>query len=117
MKPIRINNRDARRHVTSLTPFMGSNLFSVAYDDLYVVYSYGPHFPIYIHSGISRCWYANRDKWSLTTSRHQSLTRPFVADSDAVWLSTEAMKVLAKDGFTALVAKRLDGARWSDSYR
>lgn len=112
VKPIRINNRDARQYVTSLTPFMGSNLFSVAYDDLYVVYSYGNHFPIYIHSALSGGWYANSDRYSSSTSRHQSLARPFAVDTDAIWLSTEGMLVLANHGFKVLLTRRIKGEVW-----
>ena len=37
-------------------------------------------------------WYANRDKYSRTTSKHQSQCRPTV--NDMIELSTEEMKGL-----------------------
>lgn len=107
---MKIANRDARKFVQQQHPFQGNNLFSVAYDDLYVVYSYGTHFPIYIHSTLTRRWYANKDRYSPSTSRHQSLTRPFTNDTDAVWLTTSEMRTLARDGVVALTQQRLCGS-------
>lgn len=44
--------------------------------DLYVVYSYGKHFPMYIYDEDTQSWYGNEDKNSVTTLRHQTLARP-----------------------------------------
>lgn len=45
-------------------------------DELYVVYSYRRGWPIYINwKGV---WFSNEDKYSPTTSKHQSQTHPLV---------------------------------------
>ena len=55
----------------------------------YVVYSYGHHFPMYIYTDK---WYGNSSKYSVTTSKHQSLARPrFV---DITWLNTVELNQL-----------------------
>ena len=85
----RIANQDARSAVESLQEFKGSNTFGrVLSDRCYVVYSYGEHFPIYAY--INGQWYGNKDKYSQTTSRHQSQLRPNVAKIYVV--STEELQ-------------------------
>ena len=57
--------------------------------DLYVVYSYGEHFPIYVYDSSCEMWFGNYDRHSTTTSRHQTMARP---DSDEIhMLSTEEL--------------------------
>ena len=57
--------------------------------DLYVVYSYGEHFPIYVYDYQSEMWFGNYNKHSSTTSRHQTMARP---DADEIqMLSTEEL--------------------------
>ena len=72
---------------------------------LYVVYSYGTHFPIYIFDPKAECWYGNKDKYSPTTSRHQSATMPF---SDIVWLDRNDMGLLAVYGFMQMMVLKVD---------
>jgi hypothetical protein len=76
----RVANRDARWYVTHLRPFTGSNIDAVwrknnlTGDRMYVVTSYGAHFPLFIwENGV---WYENVDKYSVTTSKHRSQTHP-----------------------------------------
>ena len=66
MKAERIANKSARAMVQLRRPFDGSNLFaretrpSHRLSTLYVVYSYGVHFPIYIaetDEGNNTTWY------------------------------------------------------------
>ena len=94
----RIANKDAQEYVQKAEPFQGSNLFG-EYDDLnegsntpYVVYSYGYHFPMFIYLGNS--WYENSDKYSVSTSKQQSQTRPTM---ETVKLNTKDMKKLLWD--------------------
>ena len=105
----KIANRDSRGYVQNREEFIGSNL--LAYDtasttgtNLYVVHSYGDHFPIYIaeeHEGLVN-WYGNKDKWGQTTSRHQSQANPH--EESMVWFETADMIVIAKQGITGLMA-------------
>ena len=57
-------------------------LFSRISGEYYVVYSYGTHFPVAMrkrtHDGV---WLVNEDKYSATTSRHQSKVRQGVSAS------------------------------------
>jgi hypothetical protein len=57
--------------------------------DLYVVYSYGEHFPIYVYDYQSEMWFGNDDKYSPTTSRHQTMAEPEV--DEIQWLNTEEL--------------------------
>jgi len=49
-------------------------------DELYVVYSYGEHFPMYIYDDEVEMWFGNESRYSTTTSKHQALARPDVDD-------------------------------------
>jgi hypothetical protein len=67
-------------HVKALAEFKcHGNLFSrweTASDGsrMYVVYSYGPHWPLFVwHDGV---WYENKDRYSVTTSKHRSQAHP-----------------------------------------
>jgi hypothetical protein len=74
----------------------------------YVVYSYGTHFPMYIWDRDTGMWYGNKDKYSSTTSRHQSACHPPHVDA---WYDTAMMEVLARAGMVgATKARVLDAA-------
>lgn len=62
---------------------------------LYVVYSYGPHWPLFIYDAKHNVWFENEDKYSPTTTKHRSQTHPLVETSK---LSCQAMReyVLAR---------------------
>tara|TARA_R100001086_G_scaffold242011_1_gene169343 strand:+ start:1748 stop:2110 length:363 start_codon:yes stop_codon:yes gene_type:complete len=80
----KIANKNASEYVNKCDVFQGSNIFAEVIrhhtlgcnEDLYVVYSYGHHFPMYVYDYDTREWYANSNKYSSTTSRHQSQCRP-----------------------------------------
>jgi hypothetical protein len=93
-KPIRTTRRGARRYVQSGIPFHTTNktLFGRWVgtqnhaDRAYVVYSYGPHWPLFVYyNGI---WYENEDKRSVTTSHHRSYAHPLTdtALRSTTWL-------------------------------
>ena len=87
-----------QEHATTHTPFKNSNnsVFTKDTHDLYVVYSYGEHFPMYVFDKFVRLWFGNSDKYSPTTSRHQTMTRP---DSDDInMLNTEELNALVRLG-------------------
>jgi hypothetical protein len=110
----RIANKAARAMVEARRPFEGSNLFARehvpphGHTTLYVVYSYGEHFPIYIAETDNETkrltWYANSDKYSPSTSRHQSQAAPWHG-TYCVPMTTDAMRRIAKDGIAGLVVK------------
>jgi hypothetical protein len=114
---MKIANRDAREYVLQRKPFDGSNLYArqrtlVTSDDTvtwYTVYSYGEHYPMFIH--INGHWFENDDGYSRTTSKHRSQCYPH--GSDTFPLSTQWMKVLAEQGYVALAKMRVtEGVTW-----
>jgi len=114
---VKVANKNCRDYVKSRKPFNGSNLWGVWHnstlvesnDRQYVVYSYGHHFPIYIFDEATNQWFANKDKYSQSTTRHQSQARPIWEGSEMQWLSTDAMRLLATCGYKELVKQRLMG--------
>ena len=91
---MRVANKDASEYVNKCEIFEGSNTFSefkVQYDDkLYVVFSYGYHFPMYMYDYQAKTWIGNEDRFSMSTSKHQSLCRP--SEPIECWLNTHEMK-------------------------
>ena len=76
-KTIRTTNTKCRALVQERTAFKNSNgqLYGVSFTPLlYVVYSYGEHWPLFVHDGFD--WYENEDKFSPTTSHHHGYAHP-----------------------------------------
>ncbi len=90
MKKVRTANINASQYVDSKTPFKGSNTFAEYENGVYMVYSYGYHFPIYAYKNGK--WFSNKQKVSVTTSKHQSQLKPFYGVD--YWLNTADMKKL-----------------------
>lgn len=120
----RINGRQCRSHVQGRKPFRNSNgqLYAhwtaagVPYADTpvgmrYVVYSYGEHWPLHIWDDASQRWYSNADKYGTTTSRHHTQSHPLC---DTTPLPLMAMRLLAREGYPALVAARLAGTPFAN---
>lgn len=72
----------------------------------YCVFSYGPHFPLWVFVFDQEQWYGNRGKCSRTSTVHHNLTRP---SGNIKWLSREQMQTLANDGYHALGKMRVLG--------
>lgn len=100
-KTPRINGRLARPYVQERKPFTNSNgqLFG-RYEAplLYVVYSYGEHWPLFVHDGFD--WYENEERYSPTTTRHRSHAHPF----------RETIKV-SRNALRAMIAQRVGNHR------
>ena len=78
-KTTRINGRKCRPYVQERKPFQNSNgqLYGKwETPDLYVVYSYGEHWPLFMWAGRTETWYQNEDKFSPTTSHHRTYAHP-----------------------------------------
>ena len=89
---------DMQEHTTNHKQFKNSTetVFTKKRRDLYVVYSYGEHFPMYIYDHHVHLWFGNYDKYSPTTSKHQTMARP---DADEInMLSTEELSALVRLG-------------------
>ena len=83
-KSVRVSGWKCRTYVQNLIPFhnsgsntghpMGATLWGEQQGDVYVVYSYGRHWPLYVNwKGV---WFSNKDKYSVTTSKHASQANP-----------------------------------------
>ena len=77
--PTRVNNNQARQYVERKEPFEASNTFAQWRHTswLYVVYSYGYHWPMFIYDSQVDLWFENTSKYSRTTSKHHSQLRPY----------------------------------------
>lgn len=113
----KVSNGEMRHCVIRKDPFTNHNSTVEAHwvsdysgDMRYVVYSYGDHFPMYIYDERLSQWFGNADRYSVTTSRHQSQCMPVDRD-DITWLETHLLRRLAIHGYDELVRQRLLGAR------
>ena len=106
----RIANSDAGRYVSQRAPFITNNktMYSEFNGDLYVVYSYGQHFPMYVFDTTTHMWFGNSDKYSRTTSQHQSKAHP--QQTIDAWLDTDAMqRFIRAGGYVNACADRILG--------
>ena len=99
---MRVANKNASKYVNELKEFKGSynrygkhnasifaeneSAFDMYGEDLYVVYSYGYHFPMYIYDRQAGIWIGSSDRHSSSTSKHQSQCRP--SEEIHCWLDT-----------------------------
>jgi hypothetical protein len=103
---MKVANSKCRALVQQRKPFEGSNLYSRVYgnphESWYVVYSYGEHWPLFIHA--NGCWFENEEKASQSTSKHRSQAHPH---TNTILLSTAWMKRLAQGGWVAIAKERI----------
>jgi hypothetical protein len=72
----RIANRDAREYTENMIPFTANNLDAKTLSNGdYVVLSYG-YYPIWYYCKAENQWYGNSTKYSVTTSKQMSQSRP-----------------------------------------
>jgi hypothetical protein len=72
----KISNTESRSYTENLLPFKANNLEAKTLDNGdYVVLSYG-YYPIWFYSASTRKWYGNKDKYSRTTAKQISQSRP-----------------------------------------
>jgi hypothetical protein len=72
----RISTHKAHEFVTARKPFQNSKgtLRGEDYGTVYVVYSYGRHWPLFVW--MNGQWYRNRETYSRTTSKHSGQAHP-----------------------------------------
>lgn len=78
-KPKTATNNDCATSAYKTLPFRNHNrtLFGEwATPWLYVVYSYGHHWPLFVYEKIGGTWMVNEDKASRTTSKHRGQVWP-----------------------------------------
>lgn len=91
---LKLANRDVRGAVQNRQEFKNTNgtLFGRWETRfLYVVYSYGEHFPLFLNdcSYGESAWAVNTDKYSVTTSRHFTYANP---ECENVGSTTQELK-------------------------
>lgn len=86
----KLTTRDARRLVQARKEFHLANLFGIPHNDrCYAVYSYGTHWPLF--ACIDDAWYANVNKYSVTTSKHYGQVHPQVAVTEVSCAELQAL--------------------------
>lgn len=111
----RVANRDVRREVQNLNEFEGSSMYARwKYNrdngaGVYVVYSYGEHFPMYVYDMQTDIWIANTDKYSRTTSKHQSQAHPSRIDKEMD--TDELRKLVSVRGLVDYMAVKAESGR------
>ena len=105
---MKIPNHKAREKVINRCEFTGSNLFGEIRGGMYVVYSYGEHWPLWVYDNDVRGWFGNSDKYSRSTTRHASQTQP-CPGSEIKWLGSEEMLYLVRVGGALEYMKRRIG--------
>ena len=74
--PDKIKNADAKEYTENMLPFIGNNLSGMVFPNGdYLVSSYG-YYPIWYYSKSEEKWYGNKDKFSVTTAKQMSQSRP-----------------------------------------
>lgn len=97
---MRTSNRDCRRAVEHTETFTAHNVFAENRGKFYVVYSYGHHFPMWAYDREGNQWYGNMDKYSVSTSRQQSQSRPFTSGM-MIMMHTQELQDLILSRVTA----------------
>lgn len=95
--------------VANLRTFKDTNKYATteAGGRLYVVRSYGEHWPLFVHDKATGMWLDNEDKYGVTTSKHRSQCYPYgVPDTDIERASCRYMK--------EYIAKVCDAERITD---
>lgn len=78
-KPVYTTGQACRYYVRNHINFTNSNgqLYGRwLTPNLFVVYSYGAHWPLFVYDAALSTWYENEDRASRTTSKHRSQTHP-----------------------------------------
>lgn len=85
---MRTTNAKSRQFVQEREAFEANNLRGVNFTSVYVVYSYN-WYPLFAYSYITRKWYQNQDKYSVSTSKQTTQCHPL---TDTVLMSHEELK-------------------------
>jgi len=76
--------------------------------DRYLVFSYGPHWPLFIWIEDDQRWYGNSEKRSQTTTRHLRTCQP-APDNQIIWLDRWCMLRLVRLSFLEVLAEKARG--------
>jgi hypothetical protein len=106
----KIANRQMRDAVNKRQSFTNNNFtaFSTNSNTLYVVWSYGRHYPMYVYDKDTSSWFGNDDKSTRTTNRHKIQTRP---DGDIKWCTRDFLHSIIDCGSYAAHCARVVARR------
>ena len=107
----RITNNQVRAYVEDKSQFLTNNetMMGSWFGEVYATHSYGHHFPMYVYDAGTNTWFGNEDKYSRTTSAHQSKARPRGVDIE--WCCTDYLRDMIRAGsYAELCARRLERA-------
>ena len=91
--------RLAKPFIEKKEPFSIQDIFAENIGSLYVVYSYGYHYPMFIYNRDNDIWYENMTRYSQTTSsRHKAYCRPDTIISESTTEILQAMIDVHKRG-------------------
>ena len=94
----RTSNADSKAYTENHLPFMANNLEGKTLENGdYVVLSYG-YYPIWFWHKRTNKWYGNKDKFSVTTAKHISQSRP-----------TYEAEMLSRGEMDNLMSKSIEG--------
>jgi hypothetical protein len=112
----RVNNKDMSHYTTYRLPFETNNQTVWGEwreshgNHLYIVYSYGRHFPLYIYDEQAEQWCGNSDYYSRTTSRHKTLAKPQTANEFPRYGLMMLHTIINQGGIAGAVARRIEDA-------
>lgn len=97
-RPDKIKNDKSREYTENFIPFVGNNLSGMAFPNGdYLVSSYG-YYPIWYYKKSEEKWYGNTDKFSVTTAKQMSQSRP-----------TYDAKMVSNDQMSEVIASAQEG--------
>lgn len=71
---MKTSNIKCSQYVDDKMSFQANNIFSENHGEKYFVFSYGHHWILYAY--VDGIWYENKDRYSVSTSKHRSQARP-----------------------------------------
>jgi len=79
-----LSNDEIRPYVQRRDAFKtkSGSVYSEQYHNLYAVFSYGTHFPLYVYDAVAKQWFGNQVKHSKTTTTHQRWAKPILDGND-----------------------------------
>ena len=103
---MKYTTNQCREQVRQKNEFRNNNdtIFGRWRADVYVVCSYGWHFPMFIWA--NNQWFENSSKYSHTTTKQMGQVRP---SYDTKHLTNNQMCIVQREGYAALVKYRLKG--------
>jgi len=112
-KPIYCDNHSTGRYAKDKDTFSNTNKTLYGRHEktsrntrIFVVYSYGGHWLLYVFDYETDRWYENSDSSTRTTNQHRSQARP---TSNTLCFSKGEMRTIVRSGYVGLTQARIGG--------